>query len=350
MLYIALRALGPEKPKLVETNVFGQLLDYANQDDVDMRLFVSFTSGMQAFSRTRVRLGPPDPSLDTVVFNPQPSEAFTKDEAQRIEFRKNLGVGEDEFLAVRIGRPGPKWEPWECEAFQEARRKNAKLRLFLMEPKDSIQRDISAGKYGDGIIVKPATADPDYLLSVYSAADLMLQASSWGESFGYTLAEGMAAGMPLITLSTPWGDQAQTELVKHGETGYVCRSVKGMALALIELSTNPEKSAAFGAAGRERIHTITSLEHEGDLLEQIYQNLITGNPSSLMDERFSDWTKFIESKSKQTSPECYEADLGLTFILVRSSIYDAFRKLKHVVKYVIMKSKGFPVYPLKWKQ
>lgn len=347
-LYSALRNLGIEKPKLVETNVFGQLLDLSDHDDVKMRMFVSYTSGMQAFQKIRKRNDPPNFHRETVLFNPLPADAFLNNPAKGLAFRAKLGLTQDEILIIRIGRPGPKWETWECLAFQKARRSNSMLRLFLMEPETSLRKAIEAGKYGEGIIIHEATADPRYLEAVYSAGNLMLQASSFGESFGYTLAEAMAAGMPIITLSTPWGDQAQTELVKHGETGYVCRTIQGMALALAELSQNREKLKAFGAAGTKRIRSMASVEQEVVLLEEIFEHLVHEKTSLLMEQRYNDWQHFVKARKEKDHIPCYEMDHQLRWPLILSSIYDAYRQCKHFIRYVLMKLRGLPVYPPKW--
>ena len=346
-LYAALAKMSEHKPKLVETNVFGKLLDFHDHGDVDARLFITFTSGMQAYQRTRVIPIGPSRDRDNVVFYPLPDDAFAMDREDGKSLRKSLCVADNDVLVIRLGRPGSKWEAWECIAFQKARKCNSRLKLLLMEPKSSLTEDIKAGKYGEGIIIKQADSDPEVLRQVYSAGDIMFQASSFGESFGYTLAEGMAAGMPVITLSTPWGDQAQNELIEHGKTGYVCRSLKAMSEALLELSLDPEKSTRFGAAGKDRIRKITSLVTETSILEEIYGHLVMKNETPLADRRFKEWLAFISERSTKDIA-CYDKDCGMKTALYTASAYDAFRWGKHLIKYIMMRAGGKRVYPLKW--
>jgi glycosyltransferase involved in cell wall biosynthesis len=347
LLYNAVRSFGENKPRIVETNVFGQLLDFSDQGDVHMRMFVSFTSGMQAFVRMRKQESEINQKKYSVLFNPLPQNAFNIDKVVGRKFRASIGVTYDEILVIRLGRPGPKWEPWECKAFQRARKKNPRLKLFLMEPKKSIIEDIRIGKYGDGIIVNKASADQGILNAVYSAGDLMLQASSFGESYGYTLAEAMAVGMPIITLATPWADCAQTELVIHGKTGYVCQTTKGLELALHELSESPDKMKIFGKAAIDHIRSKSSLDQETDLLEEIFHFVIADQIGKLMKRRHVSWNEFINTRNSEADIHSYESDNNLHFLIYKSSLYHFYKSAKHFLKYLIYKMKGYKVLPNK---
>lgn len=180
-LYAALDQLGGNRPKLIETNVFGQLLDFHDQNHVNMRMFVSLTSGLQAFRRTRLISSPPQINRHTVLFNPlDPDEG--SEAIDRNSFRESLGISPGDFLAIRVGRPGHKWARWECEALRQARGKNPNLRLILMEPNPPITVDIERGRYGEGIIVCPATSDYQFLRGLYQAADVMIHASSFARA------------------------------------------------------------------------------------------------------------------------------------------------------------------------
>jgi len=204
--------------------------------------------------------------------------------------------------------------------------------MLLMEPNAAIATDVKSGRYGEGIIVEAATSDTARLAALYNAADLMLHASNHGESYGYTVAEAMQAALPVITRATPWGDNAQTELVEHGNTGYVCGSVRGLSNALLELSVNRERSAEFGARGAERIARISSLDHETDILEDVIKGLFEGKPGSLTLRRFWEWIEFIETRNRDT-PTCYERDNRDWQGMVRARVYRAWREAKTLKKY-----------------
>lgn len=346
-LYNALDQLGSYRPKLVETNVFGHLLDFHDHGHVDFRMFVSLTSGLQAFRRARIRGVRLDPQRHSVLSNPMEHEEFPLRDEKVEAFRKSLGVEKNECLAIRIGRPGHKWCLWECEAFAKARKQNPKLRLLLMEPDAPIANAIRDGKYGSGIIVKEATSDQDLLKIIYRAADLMLHSSNFGESFGYTLAEAMMARIPIITRATPWGDNAQTELVGHNVTGMVCCSVHGMSEALVELSMSEELREKMGSAAHEKIRNLTSLKQESDLLEDVLAYLGGVPQSNRMQTRFEKWKGYMEKGYEDSANRFFEKEKKLLGFWLGGKAYGAYRSLALVKRYMVLKKRGNPVSPPK---
>lgn len=348
-LYRALDQLGDKRPRLIQTNVFGRLMEHHDHNHVDMRMFVSLTIGMQAFQRPRLLDGPPVSTKHTVLFNPLSPAETMEAEVDRAAFRAAHGIAEDDFLVVRVGRTGLKWARWECEAFQLARRKNPRLRMLMMEPSADIASDIASGRYGPDIRVEAERQDSGYLINLYHSADLMLHASKYGESYGYTLAEGMVAKLPIITLATPWGDNAQTELVRHGCNGYVCGSIRGMAAALLELSHNPERCRLMGLAGRERILRMSTLASETDFLEEVLTFVTGGAQGPLMRKRFEEWTDYIRRYPDEVIPGRYELDHGMWIAHVQAracEIYRGARTLKRFLKQRMMSHKVR--FPTRW--
>lgn len=311
-------------------------------------MFISLTSGLQAFQRTRIKGVIPDPKHDTVVFYPMDPRDIAANETTPQDFRDELGVRADECLVIRIGRPSHKWTYWECEAFAYVRKLDNKLKMLLMEPDEPIREKILSGAYGEGFIIKEATSDQAYLRSVYQAADLMLHASRFGESFGYTVAEAMVAELPVITRATPWGDNAQTELVKHNETGYLCGSVKGMSKALLDLSSEKERCKKMGQAGRSRILKMTSLDSETNLLEEILRH-ITGSPQGpLMRHRYKVWEQYFNRDYKVESIARFERDRGYYLDYLAGNVLDKVRSLNVFKRYLRLKKAGRPVAAPKW--
>lgn len=64
--------------------------------------------------------------------------------------------------------------------------------------------------------------------------------------FPLCLAEAMAAGLPCVALDTP----AHRSLVRHGETGYLCRSQAEVIDRIAQLSDAPDLRERMGRAGR----------------------------------------------------------------------------------------------------
>ena len=81
----------------------------------------------------------------------------------------------------------------------------------------------------------------------------MLHYARYGESFGYALAEAAIVGLPVVAQATPWGDNAQLELVRHGETGFVATGYEQTRLYLQQTLADPQLAAAFGRAGRDHV-------------------------------------------------------------------------------------------------
>lgn len=290
-IYQAMDAMGSEKPKLIETNVFGRLMDRYEAGHVAMRMFVSMTSGCQAFRRPMWSKQRPDINRHTVLYNPLPPPTpmpLGKDHA----FRADIGVLPSDFLLVRVGRPGHKWATWECEAFHQARKIRPNLRLVLMEPTEEIKKAIRKGDYGDGIVVLEATSNQEFIDRLYGASDAMLHASSFGESYGYTLAEGLRRGLPVITRTTPWADNAQVELVRHGESGFVCCSIAGMTGSILELAVKPDLREFMAQNAIRSVESLCDLAHETDLLEEIMDHVVSGQVGPEMSLRFGNWIHY----------------------------------------------------------
>ena len=277
--------------RVVETNVFGWLTDPRSHQHVDFRLFISMASGAQAFLRAGIR--DPQSLLNnySVLYYPV-EKLLPLPPTERAAFRRDLGVGDDEVLVVRLGRPDArKWRDWECRAFQKARHKDARLVFLMIEPPANIRKQIESRKFGPGFIIKSLVSSQEWLSRLNRSSDIMLHAAICGESFGYTIAEGMAAGLPIVTRSTPWGDNAQVELVENGKTGYVCESISGLAHALEGLTKDPVKRRALGAAAKLRIRTLADPDHEARLLEEICSFL--PSPGPLMVARNQDFRLFL---------------------------------------------------------
>src|SRR5262249_31552242 len=84
---------------------------------------------------------------------------------------------------------------------------------------------------------------------VFAAADVVCQVSRWEEVFGFTIAEAMACGRPVV--ATRVG--GIPELVEDGRTGFLVPrgDIHGIASRISALLADAGLRARMGHAGRE---------------------------------------------------------------------------------------------------
>lgn len=268
-IYPILRSMGRRRPHVVETNILGWLTDWAAHPVTDQHLFVSMTSACQAAHRSWKCLR----TLKNcgVARNPiRPPRSFSGDDRTRL--RSRLGLSDQDIVVLRLGRPDPaKWTEWECLAVNAARQNGARhIKLIAIEPPRELAERIAQGVYGDGIISLPLMTHPLEVETLIHASDVILHAARYGESFGYAIAEGMAAGKAVISRSTPWGDNAQVELVDHGETGFICCSLQGFTAALQMVASDSDLRNRLGREGRTRILALADFDRECALLNAAF--------------------------------------------------------------------------------
>jgi len=258
--------LGRKIP-VVQTNIFGKLENPAEEEWTDFRLFISWTSCVQAARRAGRKLDLEFFRRQSVA--PYPVEAVDSSAVEKLKvesekLRSKLGLNPENILFGRFSRPEPnKWTPLVLDAFLAAWKENPDIRLLLREPPPEVASDLesrglaviyscsptSLSRDSDfrlptsdssrppPILILPATADPHELAVSQMACDVILHTSSIGESFGYGIAEPMALGKPVITNSVPWHDQAQIELVRHGECGLIASTLPSMKKAILQMAS-----------------------------------------------------------------------------------------------------------------
>lgn len=287
-------ALLAKKIPVLQTNIFGQSLNRKEDAWTDFHLYISWTSCVQAARRDFRQL---DANFfrnaSVAVYPLDPVES--PPESTIDLFREKHGVRKDEVLFGRLSRPEPnKWTDLALQAFRRAARKNKDIKLLLREPPAAVAQALRAAADRDRFIILPATSDQAELQLTMASLDAVLHTSVIGESFGYGIAEPMNLGKPVIANSTPWGDQAQLELVQHGKCGFIASTVRSMARSILSLAAAKELRDEFGKKARQWIQKLADPEISTDRLEDALRAVLSDRPNSHIAE------DVIEAKAAAT--------------------------------------------------
>ncbi|MCS7009389.1 MAG: glycosyltransferase family 4 protein, partial [Chthoniobacterales bacterium] len=158
---------------------------------------------------------------------------------QKQELRKNLGLRAEAFTFLAVGRNHPqKNYPCLLEAAKILSIKSRRDWQILIAGRDvqELERtSIQMGLQGRVIarefpILAAAGMNPTFppkeLVNAYLAADVFVMASHL-EGFSTAMVEAMAAGLPIITTSSP----GCRELVSHGKEGWLVNPCDAESLA-----------------------------------------------------------------------------------------------------------------------
>jgi hypothetical protein len=139
---------------------------------------------------------------------------------------------------------------------------------------DDVRRRLRRRGVLDHVVTPEPKVDEGALATMYAACDVFATTSSIGESFGASIAEAMTLGLPVVTSSTPWTDNAQVELVETGVNGYVANHPRSFAEAIAALFDDEERRAALGRAAAEKAASHFSSIPLTRQLEELYSSLL----------------------------------------------------------------------------
>lgn len=172
-----------------------------------------------------------------VVPNGIDTDAFCADSEGRQRVRSELGIEPDERLVGRIGRFHPmKDYPAFLDAAAALGRRLPRLRFLCVGRRSpSEHAAVTAAIAQRGLQAEVIICDPRVdMRAVYSALDLLVSSSSFGEGFPNVVGEAMACGVPCVV--TDVGDSARV-------------------LGIPELVVPPRQPAALEEACRRCLET-----------------------------------------------------------------------------------------------
>jgi glycosyltransferase involved in cell wall biosynthesis len=177
------------------------------------------------------------PRASEIVYNGIEEELYKPDAAARFALRAELGIPTDAILLIHVARRDPMKDH---ESFLRAMQELPHLRAIM----------VGAGT--DSLPCPPGTlglgqrADVPRLLA---AADILVCSSAFGEGFSNSIAEGMAAGLPVV--ATDVGDNS----LVVGEAGTIVppRDHRALAAGIRALaSLSSEERTRLGTSARAR--------------------------------------------------------------------------------------------------
>ena len=167
---------------------------------------------------------------------------------RRGQFRKRYVIGQETPIIAWIGRiHAIKRLDLLAAAFAKARSVVPGLRLVLAGPDERGHRATVAplfAEFGDAVIWT-GELDGAGMLNLLADANLLVACSDV-ESFGMSIVEAMAAGVPVVVTQTcPW---PQIERERCGR--WVPHDADSIGKGIIELATNLPEARAMGERGR----------------------------------------------------------------------------------------------------
>jgi len=244
-------------PVVVETNVFGLYASQASPEWLALRLFPSKTAMLRFCTRVPA-IGPGFLERHQVLYYPLDLARLfalrAELDPQRERIRARLGIAPGDFVVGRIGRPDDaKWSSLLTPAFAQLVAARPEARLLVQEASPQARRELAAAGLLERCVLLEMTSDERALAETYVALDIVAATSRIGESFGYTIAEGMCFRRPVVANQTPRKDNAQVELIDSGRTGFVAFTARGLARAFERLAADPARRAAFGEAAAQSV-------------------------------------------------------------------------------------------------
>jgi glycosyltransferase involved in cell wall biosynthesis len=256
---------------MVDGNMFGAVDRSSDEPVFACHLFVS----QMCFLRYRDRVGAP-PGFDhrhRVGYLPIDAARLRSLACDRQAAKAALGFAPDTPVVGRFGRATDlKWRDLLIDMAPRLIELVPRVQLLYVGMTPSIQRRAGRRNVLEHVRAHPVVANEATLARLYSACDVVVNASAIGESLGLAAAEAMALGVPVVTCSTPWADNAQVEIVDHGVTGWVANHARPFAEAVADLLNHDGRRRSFGAAGADKVERLMDPARLTQQLERLYDH------------------------------------------------------------------------------
>ncbi|MFZ2189838.1 MAG: glycosyltransferase family 4 protein [Candidatus Magasanikiibacteriota bacterium] len=235
--------------KIIEQNVFSKPSPWAKRIDVSFQLsnWALWLFNMRGGNKFKTAIVP---------YPVDCSKFCCSNDSEIKKFKDTYNIPQDALVIGRIGQSFTgKWSLVLVDSFNKLAKIYSNLYLVVVNPSANIIKEVNKSEFKNRIIHIPKIYGDKALSIAYSSFELMVHTAEQGESFGYVLAESILCGTPVITLSTPWGDNSQCEVVGNYKGGYVVNNLRGIVSAVQYYFDNPDQQIALKRLGREHIYS-----------------------------------------------------------------------------------------------
>lgn len=223
----------------------------------------------------RVDLVPADRLF--LVMNGVDVDAIAAAGEHREEMRRELGLGEDDFLVITVARLDPiKDLGVLLTAIREGAENFPGLRLVVVgDGRERANLEQRAAQLGlsERVAFLGKRRDVPRLLSAADAYAL----SSLSEGISIAVLEAMAAGLPIVGTEV----DGMYELIERNVTGFLAPISDPSALAqrLAGLAADPARAREMGRSGHQRARELFSIQAMCNSYRKVYEHLL-GRPGA----------------------------------------------------------------------
>ncbi len=219
------------------------------------QLVICVSASMVQFAR---KCGVPAERIQLIP-NGVDTDSFCPDPQLRAQTRRELGLSEDHFVLVLVGRIAEgKGHRYAVQALSQVLGQLPNT-VLLIVGKGDLEQEVQEQTASLGLEsqVNMLGFHPDPR-PYYAAADVVLVPSHWEEAAASVNLEAQAMGIPVVASR----DGGLPEYVVEGETGLLVppADAKSLAEAIIFLSELPQRREAMGRAGRQHVTNLYSIE------------------------------------------------------------------------------------------
>ena len=170
-----------------------------------------------------------------------------------LEIRRSLGIKDDEFVILFVGRMGnEKSVDFLIENHKAILKENKKAKLLLVGDGpdiDNLKEITKKNKLEDSVIF--AGRVPWENVSLYYQIPDVFTTASKTETQGLTVLEAMAASLPVVALD----DDAFREVVTDDYNGFLFKDKKGYIEAITKIMKSPELQERLSIQARNTVES-----------------------------------------------------------------------------------------------